>query len=77
MKVNIGCGNKKIDGFIGVEPAITTNTYTVVGANADLGSKTYYILTRYGCGGNNLSSSDSLESIVIKIHMRNFNIVFR
>ena len=56
------------DGFIGVEPAITTNTYTVVGANADLGSKTYYILTRYGCGGNNLSSSDSLESIYLNLN---------
>lgn len=56
------------DGFIASIPTITTETYTVNGANADLGSKHYYILTRFGCGGNNLAPSDTLESIHLNLN---------
>lgn len=57
------------DGFIANAPGgITTENYTVVGANADLGSKHYFVSTRFGCGGNNLSPSDTLASIYLDLN---------
>lgn len=56
------------DGFIAAVPLITTQNYTVVGANANLGSKDYFIQTRFGCGGNNLSASDTLKSIFLNVN---------
>ncbi|MBD3637158.1 MAG: gliding motility-associated C-terminal domain-containing protein [Crocinitomicaceae bacterium] len=55
-------------GFIASVPGITTENFTVVGANADIASKDYYIQTRYGCGGNNLASSDTLSSIFLNVN---------
>ncbi|MFT4602245.1 MAG: hypothetical protein ACI857_002431 [Arenicella sp.] len=56
------------DGFIASIPAITTENYTVVGANADLSSKHYFIQTQFGCDGNNLSPSDTLASIFLTLN---------
>lgn len=56
------------DGYIASIPTITIETYTVVGANANLGSKHYFIQTQYGCGGNNFASSDTLESIFLNLN---------
>lgn len=57
------------DGFIASVPGgITTETYTVVGANANLSSKHYYIQTQFGCNGNNLSPSDTLASIFLTLN---------
>ncbi|UKN01808.1 gliding motility-associated C-terminal domain-containing protein [Paracrocinitomix mangrovi] len=56
------------DGFIAAIPTITTENYTVLGANADLGSKDYFIQTKWGCAGNNLSSSDTLSSIFLNLN---------
>ena len=53
------------DGFIANVPTIATSSYTVVGANANLGTKHYYIQTVYGCGGNNINSSDTLSTIYL------------
>lgn len=55
------------DGFITALPAIATSSFTVVGANADLGPKHYYILTDFGCGGNNTNSSDTLSTIFLNM----------
>ncbi|MCB9222875.1 MAG: gliding motility-associated C-terminal domain-containing protein [Crocinitomicaceae bacterium] len=56
------------DGLIASLPLIGTNSYSVVGANANAGSKDYFIQTRYGCGGNNLASSDTLSSIYLNVN---------
>ena len=56
------------DGYIASVPGITTETFTVVGANCDVASKDYFIQTRFGCGGNNLSPSDTLSSIFLDIN---------
>ncbi len=53
------------DGLIANIPTIGTGNYSVVGANADLGSKDYFIKTIFGCGGNNESSSDTLSSMFL------------
>lgn len=53
------------DGFIASIPLIATSTYTVVGANADLGPKHYYVMTNFGCNGNNSISSDTLSTIYL------------
>lgn len=55
------------DGFITAIPAIATATYTVTGANADLGAKHYYVLTEFGCNGNNTVSSDTLSTIYLNL----------
>ena len=54
-------------GLIATIPTIATTTYTHLGAGADLGSKDYFIVTRYGCGGENKVSSDTLSSIFMEI----------
>lgn len=56
------------DGFIASVAGITTENYTVVGANANLSSKDYFIRTRHGCGGNNLTPSDTLSSILLNLN---------
>jgi hypothetical protein len=53
------------DGLIATLPAVGTSTYSVLGAGADLGAKHYYILTKFGCGGNNATSSDTLSTIYL------------
>ncbi|MBK9193282.1 MAG: hypothetical protein IPM77_18310 [Crocinitomicaceae bacterium] len=53
------------DGFIASIPVVGTSNYTVVGANADLGPKHYYVLTNFGCNGNNSISSDTLSTIYL------------
>lgn len=56
-------------GYIATVPGgITTENYTVVGAGADLASIDFFIMTRYGCGGNNLASSDTLSSIFLNLN---------
>lgn len=56
------------DGLLGTEPNINNGTFTVVGANANASSKDYFIQTRFGCGGNNLSPSDTLSSIHLNVN---------
>ncbi|MEX1000866.1 MAG: gliding motility-associated C-terminal domain-containing protein [Crocinitomicaceae bacterium] len=56
------------DGLIASVPTIGSSTYTVLGANADLSSKDYYILNRYGCDGNNVVASDTLSSIFLDLN---------
>ncbi|WP_027421335.1 T9SS type B sorting domain-containing protein [Crocinitomix catalasitica] len=56
------------DGFITTIPLIGTNTYTVVGAGADLVSKSYFIKTLYGCDGGNESVSDTLSSMFMSLN---------
>lgn len=53
------------DGFVTAIPTIGTNTFTVAGAGADLVNKHYFILTEFGCGGNNILSSDTLSTIFL------------
>lgn len=55
------------DGLIATIPTVATSNYTVPGANADLGSKNYFIKTIYGCDGNNESSSDTLTTIFLNL----------
>ena len=55
------------DGLITVINDINAENFTHVGANADLGIKNYYILTKYGCNGNNFVSSDTLNSIYLSM----------
>jgi hypothetical protein len=47
---------------------INTENYTHVGANANLNSKDYYVLTKFGCNGNNAVSSDTLKSIFLDLN---------
>ena len=56
------------DGFIASVPGITTENYTVVGANCNAGSKDYYVATKHGCGGNNLTPSDTLSTIFLNLN---------
>ena len=53
------------DGFIASIPAIGTTSYTVIGAGAEVIAKHYYILTEFGCDGNNTASSDTLSTIFL------------
>lgn len=56
------------DGFLASIPTIATGSYTVVGANADLGSKRYYITSHFGCGGGAKVSSDTLETMFLTLN---------
>jgi len=55
------------DGLITTIPTIATLNYTVLGANCDLSAKHYFIQTVYGCGGNNINSSDTLSTIFVSM----------
>ena len=55
------------EGLIATIPTVTTDTYAVIGAGADLVSKNYFVVTRYGCGGENKISSDTLKSIFMEL----------
>lgn len=55
------------DGLIATIPTIATNTYSIVGAGADLVSKDYYIVTRFGCDGGVKINSDTLSSIFMEM----------
>ena len=56
------------DGLITTINDINIENYTHLGASANLGSKDYYILTKYGCNGNNSVSSDTLSSIFMDLN---------
>ncbi len=51
------------DGFISAVAGITTENYVVLGAACDIGPKHYYVDTKYGCGGGNSVTSDTLETM--------------
>lgn len=53
------------DGLIGTVPTIGTGTFTHLGASCDLGSKHYYVVTKYGCDGDNSAYSDTLETMFL------------
>lgn len=53
------------DGFIASVPGIASTTFTVVGAGADVASKNYFVVTEFGCDGNNKVSSDTLATIFL------------
>ncbi len=54
-------------GLITTFPTIATDTYTVLGAGADLDSKHFFVVTKYGCDGANKVSSDTLETIFMEL----------
>lgn len=54
-------------GLIATIPTIGTDTYTVIGAGADLMSRQFFVMTRFGCGGGNKVSSDTLNSIYMDL----------
>ncbi len=56
------------DGVIFTETDINVESFTHLGANANVGVKDYYILTKYGCNGNNSVSSDTLKSIFLNLN---------
>ncbi|MGV6862180.1 MAG: T9SS type B sorting domain-containing protein [Putridiphycobacter sp.] len=56
------------DGLVGTINDINIESFTHFGAGADLGSKDYYILTKFGCNGNNSVSSDTLSSIFLDLN---------
>jgi len=53
------------DGLLATINDINIENYTHLGAGADLVNKDYYVLTKYGCNGNNSVSSDTLKSIFL------------
>lgn len=55
------------DGLLATIPTIATDTYTAVGAGADLDSKHYFVATKFGCGGGSVAYSDTLESIHVEL----------
>lgn len=54
------------DGFIADIFDVTTDSYTVVGAGADVVSKNYFLLAKFGCEGGSIASSDTLSSILME-----------
>ena len=56
------------NGLEGTVANINTSSFTVLGANADVASQDYFIQTVWGCGGNNMSSSDTLSSILLNLN---------
>jgi gliding motility-associated-like protein len=56
------------DGLVGTINNINTESFTHIGANANAGSKDYFILTKYGCNGNSFVSSDTLSSIFLNLN---------
>jgi len=56
------------DGLIATINDINIENYTHIGAGANLTSKDYYILTKFGCNGNNSVSSDTLKSIFLDLN---------
>lgn len=50
-------------GLITTIPTIATNSFTVTGAAADMASRNYFVMTRFGCGGGNKVSSDTLSTM--------------
>lgn len=55
------------NGLIATIVDINTNTYTHIGASADLGQLSYYILAMGGCGGLFPSSSDTLSTVHLEV----------
>lgn len=53
------------DGLITTIPTIGTSTFNVAGAGADLASKNYYILSKFGCEGGSTVSSDTLSTMFL------------
>ncbi len=56
------------DGLVGTINNINTESFIHLGANANAGSKDYFILTKYGCNGNSFVSSDTLSSIFLDLN---------
>ena len=56
------------DGLLTTISNINIQNYTHIGANANLTSKDYYVLTKFGCNGNNTVSSDTLKSIFLDLN---------
>jgi hypothetical protein len=56
------------DGLVGTINDVNIENFTHVGAGADLNPKDYYILTKFGCNGNNFVSSDTLTSIFLDLN---------
>jgi gliding motility-associated-like protein len=56
------------DGLIQTINNINTEFYTHVGAGVNLVSKDYFIITKYGCNGNNSVSSDTISSIFLNLN---------
>ena len=56
------------DGIVATLNDINIENYTHVGAGTNVISKDYYILTKYGCNGNNSVSSDTLKSIFLDLN---------
>lgn len=54
-------------GMITTIPTIATDTYTVIGAAADVAARDYFVITRFGCGGGNKVSSDTLKTIFMEL----------
>jgi hypothetical protein len=55
-------------GLIATINNVNIENYTHVGAGANVSSIDYYILTKYGCNGNNYVSSDTLSSIFMDLN---------
>ena len=55
------------DGLITSIPTIGTGFFNVAGAGADLGSKNYYVLSKFGCEGGSTVSSDTLSSMFLEM----------
>ncbi|MCH2234381.1 MAG: gliding motility-associated C-terminal domain-containing protein [Crocinitomicaceae bacterium] len=56
------------DGFITSITDINQETYVHVAAAADISSKNYFVLTKFGCGGLNELSSDTLETMFMNLN---------
>lgn len=54
-------------GLLTTIPTIATDTYTHVAAGADVASQGYFVVTRYGCGGADKVSSDTLSTIFLEL----------
>jgi len=56
------------DGLITTINDVNAESFTHSGANANGAAKDYYILTNFGCNGNNSISSDTLKSMLLDLN---------
>lgn len=54
--------------MINTIPTIATTTFTHIGADAQFAPATYFILTRSGCSGSNLVSSDTVTTMYLTVN---------
>jgi hypothetical protein len=57
------------DNTIATINDINTEFYLYTGAGADIASKSYYIETKFGCGGSSSVKSDTLKSIHLDLNI--------